>query len=189
LFTILVGKGIQVRALEGVYDMRGIFAAAVVIGGVLGLLIFDTSRTEAANVNNIRTITNQCPRPVVIRYKDGAARESVFTINANQGWNGEMWIPWADSNDKVENWRYIEIDATTGYEKPEAGNARYFPRIKIFQYNADIWFVGDNGSGMGKWDNAVELSGGKGMGNTSGERSLIISRSDKDQLIVVIQAN
>jgi hypothetical protein len=128
--------------------MRGIFAAAVVITGVVGLLIFDTSRTEAAsNVNNIRTITNECPRPIVIRYMDykpwpQQTREWVITINANQGWNGEMWIPWAGSNKEVEKWHYIEIDATTGHDSPTAENARYFPRIRLFQYGSHIYLLG-----------------------------------------------
>lgn len=154
--------------------------------GCAGIFIaWAPALARAANVNNVRTIANACPRPVVVRYRDGSGRERVFTINANQSWTGEMWVPWANSESGFKN-HYIEIDATSGTALPTAANAKYFPRIRIFQTGSDIWFAGDNGSGMGDWQGAKVMSGGKGMGDSSGERALKLSRSVIDQLIVTI---
>lgn len=139
-----------------------------------------------ANVNNVRTISNQCPKPAVIRYKDGRfGTETVFTVGANEGWNGEMWVPWADSDSDFGK-HHLSIDATSGHDFPSDTNANYFPRILIFQHGPDICFVGDNGAGMGDFDSRNLLSGGGGLGNGSGERSLVFSRSINNQLIVVI---
>jgi hypothetical protein len=141
-----------------------------------------------ANINNLITIANQCPRAVRVQFREtktAQGKNDIFTVGANEGWSGQEWIPWADSDSDLAK-HFILVDATSGHDMPSAGNANYFPRIKIFQSGSDICFVGDNGAGMSSYDNRVTLSGGGGLGATSGERSLVLSRSDNSQLIAVI---
>ncbi len=75
-----------------------------------------------ASVTNIKTISNALVYPVTI--KNGENTQQTFTIGANSGWNGDLWVPWVGNDGEM--WKCIMITC------PDQDNMT----IQLFQ---DYW--------------------------------------------------
>jgi hypothetical protein len=116
-----------------------------------------------ASVTNIKTITNRLPYPITI--KNGENTQETFTVNADSGWNGDLWVPWIGGND-------------------EKGKA-----IHVKVQSADVWIFQDYWKPAGKdaikhhvapeldYNKAEEIDGNNRGG---GEKSLIFFLKGRD---------